>query len=257
MTLDFPLGPIWSLPLASVRTIALFTTAPIFGHSTVPIRVRVGLALACALIVAPLAAAPSIDSDFAVPQLVAMIAGETLVGATLGFALRIAFMIFAPIGEVMSVQGGLGAATVLDPANGTSSVALGVLLNAVAVVVFLSIGGHHAILRGLAASFERLPLGEALLTADHYAAIAALGASVFELTARLAAPISVVMLVSNVGVGILGRAIPQLNLMALQLPAFIAIILIVLGLASAPLTEAIAAALNESTERALAAVLGS
>ena len=64
------------------------------------------------------------------------------------------------------------------------------------------------------------------------------------------------MLVANVGIGILARAIPQLNLIALQLPAFIGIILIVLGLASGPLTEAIAATLDESTERALAIVLG-
>ena len=256
MTIDLPLGPIWALPLASVRTLAFFTTAPILGHSTVPVRVRVALGIAFALVAAPLATAPAIDADLGIGRAAAMIAGETLVGATLGFGLRLVFMVFAPIGEVMSVQGGLGAASVLDPASGTSSVVLGVLLNSVALVVFLAIDGHHALLRGLAASFERLPLGDAFLTADHFGAMAGLGASLFEITARLAAPVTIVMLVANVGIGILARAIPQLNLIALQLPAFIGIILIVLGLASGPLTEAIAATLDESTERALAIVLG-
>jgi len=66
----------------------------------------------------------------------------------------------------------------------------------------------------------------------------------------------VVMMATNVGVGILGRAIPQLNLMAVQLPAQIAITLIILGLAAAPISEAIVQALDQGTNSAISAVVG-
>lgn len=255
MSVDLPLGALWSLPLASVRTLAMFMAAPIFGQNTVPIRVRVGLGLAFALVAAPLAeSAPWVGGS--VLALGALVANEVLIGVTLGFGLRLIFMIFAPLGEVISIQGGLGAATALDPTYGTSSPVLGTLLQAGGVIIFMTVEGHHALLRGLAGSFDRLPLGETLLGQDQFSGIFALGTSIFEFTAMLAAPVLAVMLVTNVGVGILGRAIPQLNLIAVQLPAQIAITLAVLALAAAPLSEAIVKVLSRGTQNAIVAVMG-
>jgi len=256
MNVDLPLGALWSLPLASVRTLAMFMAAPIFGHNAVPIRIRVGIGIVFAVVAAPLAQSAAWVGDGNSLAMGALIANEAIIGVSLGFGLRLIFMVFAPLGEVISIQGGLGAATVLDPTYGTSSPVIGTLLQAGGLVLFLAVDGHHAILRGLASSFDRLPLGESMLGPDQFSAIAALGSSVFEVAARLAAPVMVVMLVTNVGVGILGRAIPQLNLMAVQLPAQIAITLIMLTLAAAPISEAIIRVLNQGTERAFAAVLG-
>lgn len=256
MSLDLPIGALWTLPLASVRTLAMFMAAPIFGHNAVPIRIRVGLGLAFAVVSAPLAASADWTAASDGLPLAAAVANEALIGVSLGFGLRIIFMVFAPLGEVISIQGGLGAATVLDPTSGSSSPVLGSLLQAAGLVLFLAVEGHHALLRGLASSFDRLPLGESMLGGDQFSAITALGSTVFEVAVRLAAPLMVVMFVTNVGVGILGRAIPQLNLMAVQLPAQIGITLILLALAAAPLANAIIDALVGGSERALAAVMG-
>lgn len=256
MTLEVPPELLWTVPLAGVRVLALMVTAPVLGHATVPMRIRVAMGLVVALVMAPMTTAFAVPTDPSTLLVASLVAKEALVGVTIGFGLRVIFGIFAPLGELISIQGGLGAATVLDPSSGSSSAALGVLLQIFGLVLFLALDGHHTLLRGIAASFRYLPLGGASLPAETFATVAALGSSVFEVSARLAAPVTVVMLVVNVGVGILGRSIPQLNLMALQLPAHIAITLLILGLAANPLANVIGATLTGFTEEAFAAILG-
>lgn len=256
MNIDFPVAMLLSLPLASVRILAMFMAAPIFGHNAVPIRIRVIIGLAFALITAPLVESPAAVGSLDALTLGALVANEVLIGASIGFGIRLIFMVFAPLGEVISIQGGLGAANVLDPTYGTTSPVIGTLLQAGGVVLFLAIDGHHALLRGLSGSFERLPLGDSMLGPNQFSAIVALGGSIFDVAVRLAAPVMVVIFVTNVGVGLLGRAIPQLNLMAIQLPAQIAITLAILALAAAPLAQAIVKVLDQGTRNAFSAVLG-
>lgn len=256
MSFDLPFELLWSLPLASVRVLALILAAPIFGHAAVPIRVRVAIGIVLAAFISPIAAPHAAIADPSPLEAASLVGREALIGATLGFGLRVIFEVFAPVGEVISVQGGLGAANVLDPSSGASSVVLGVMLQLFSLVVFLAVDGHHALIRGIALSFERLPIGGAPLPAEAFAVISGLGATLYDVAARLAAPVTIVMLVTNVGVGILGRSIPQLNLMALQLPAHIAITLVIIGLIANPLGEAIAGTLTGFTNDVLTAFLG-
>ena len=256
MTLELPFALMWTLPLASVRVLAMMIAAPIFGHAAVPVRVRVAFGVVLAAFLSPVVA-PDVDLADPSPLIAAgWVAQEALIGVTVGFGLRLIFEVFAPVGELISLQGGLGAANVLDPSSGASSVVLGVLLQVFSLVVFLAVDGHHALLRGLALSFERLPIGGAMMPTEAFSMISGLGATLYDVAARLAAPLTVVMLVTNVGVGILGRSIPQLNLMALQLPAHIAITLLILGLIANPLGEAIAGILTGFTDDVLFQLLG-
>lgn len=241
--------------LASIRLLALFVSAPVFSHSAVPVRARLGLALLVAIALAPSDLRPA--EGAATPLDLAGIAfGEALIGLSLGFAVRLLFAAFDLFGEFVSVQGGLGAATVLDPASGSSSLALATTFQAFAMLAFVLMDGHHALLRAAALSYERLPIGGGAPEAAAFLAVVGLGASIFEIAFRLAAPITVAMFVSNVGVGILGRAIPQLNLMMLQLPAHVAITLVLLMLGAGALLRAAADQLLLWTERSASAVLG-
>ncbi len=256
MTLEAPAALLYALPLASARLIAFMLTAPIFGHAGVPMRVRVMIAVVLALLISPIAAAHAAVGNPGPIEMAGLVAREGLIGSALGFGLRVIFDVFAPVGEIVSIQGGLGAANAIDPSSGASSAVLGVVLQIFAMVVFLAVDGHHALIRGIAASYDRLPIGGAALPSEVFAFIASLGSSLYEVAARLAAPLTVMMLVTNVGVGILGRAIPQLNLMALQLPANIALTLVIFALIANVLGEAIADALIDSTGHVLASLLG-
>ena len=105
-------------------------------------------------------------------------------------------------------------------------------------------------------SFELLPPAGAGPVAAGLGGVAALGGGIFEVAVRLAAPFTAVMLVTNLAVGMLGRAIPQLNLMSLQLPAQIAITLLLLALGAGPFTEALAAAIRDHLPLGLEALVG-
>lgn len=255
MGLELVTEAMWTVPLAGVRVTSVMATGPFFGHATVPMRIRAAFALLTTVAMAPALPAPP-GPELATAALAGAIVSEALIGATLGFALQLIFTAFAPLGEVLSVQGGLGAANILDPTSGASTMVLGVLLQSLAVVVFLAIDGHHDVLRGLAASFERMPIGAGALSAGFFGTISSLVGVLFDVTTRLAAPVIIVMFVANVGVGILGRAIPQLNLIVLQLPANVAIILLILGLSAGPFSDVIAGTLEGATDRVFVSLLG-
>ena len=254
--MSFEWTDVWTPGLVFVRLAGLLLVAPVFGHLLVPMRVRSGLAVMIGLALLPTVPPASVVAEASTLSMVGVIIEEVLIGTTLGFATGLVFSGFALMGEFASVQGGLGAATVLDPSSGASSVVLASILQLTALAVFIAIDGHHALLQGLAYSFQVLPPGGGGLALGVFEQITAMGAVIFEVGVRLAFPVTAAMFVSNVAVGMLGRAIPQLNLMALQLPAHVGLTLLILGLGAAPLVDAMGGVLEEATQRAIATTLG-
>ncbi|MCP3983656.1 MAG: flagellar biosynthetic protein FliR [bacterium] len=254
--MTFPLDETWTFGLVMVRFIALTVTAPFFSHSSIPMRVRVGLAMGVAMAAgARFGTAPDpVLLDAA--SLWGLVAREVLIGAMLGFASGLVFSGLALMGEFASIQGGLGAATVLDPTSGSSSVVLTSMIQIFGVLIFLAINGHHEVLRGLALSFSVFPVGQMTFHLEAFESVVKLGGVIFRVAVHLAAPVTAAMIISNVAVGILGRAIPQLNLMALQLPAHVATTLLILGLGAGPLTDVMARTIQNFTGEAIQAVLG-
>ncbi len=211
---------LWSLSLRGLRPIALAMTAPVFSDVVVPVRVRLALGALLGLSIGPLPPPGLADEGLLV--IAPVVLQELLIGAAIGFALRMFFAAVELAGEVASLQGGLGAASVIDPSSGVSSTALSTLLRWTTLLIFMALEGHHEVLRALELSYERIPMSAGTLGSDTLLFVARLGSGIFEAAFVLAAPITVAMLVSNLAVGILGRTIPQLNLILLQLPAHIA-----------------------------------
>ena len=252
MSVAIPLDFVLGFALALARLLGVFLFAPIFGHAAVPLRVRVGTASALAWL-----AAPGIGVDFGTTSAFGLaVAREALIGASLGFAASLVFSGFALMAELAAVQGGLGAAAVLDPASGSNSVVLTTLVGTVAALVFLATGSYHDVLRAVFLSFDELPAGAGSLPAAGFGAIAHAGALVFEVAVRIAAPFTVAMLLSNIAVGMLGRAIPQMNLIALQLPAQIGLTLALLALAAGLIVEAFAQTLDLQLPGLMASLWG-
>lgn len=251
---------LWNDPavaaLASTRVLALLAAGPVFGHPALPMRIRFAFGLAIAAAIAPTGLEAHRGMEPGV-ELALAVAGEALVGLSLGFALSLVFAAIALLGEVIALQGGLGAAMALDPTSESSSAALSALFQLVALLIFLAIDGHHALLRAGKDSFEAIPLGSAGLTSLDFRSLFGLGAFVFEIAVRLAAPITVAMFAANVGVALLGRSLPQLNLMTLQLPALVGVALLLIGLGAGDLARWMSGALSQWPARvAVAAGIG-
>lgn len=239
--------------LALTRMLGVFLFAPVFGHTVVPFRVRLVLAVSVAWFVTPHLSATGLSVDLGLGL---ALLREVVIGVALGFAAQLVFTGFALMAEMASIQGGLGAASVLDPANGANSVVLTSLVGAFALFVFLSAEAHHDLLRAAWLSFEHLPPGGSENLVPGFAGMAGLGRGIFDLAVRLAAPFTAVMLVMNLGVGILGRAIPQLNLMSIQLPAQVGITLLLIALGAGPLVESMAEAMKLQAPIGLETLLG-
>jgi len=239
-----------TLALASLRVLALFVAAPLFGNPGVPMRLRVAFGLGVALVVSPPEVA-TLRAQMPGGELASAVLLEVVIGASLGFAARLVFIGVGMVGQIVALQGGLGAAMAVDPTSNASSGALAALLRTTAFLIFLAIDGHHALIRVLATSYVALPLGGAHLAPEGFLGLFGLGSVIFELGVRMAAPVMVAMFCANLSVGILGRAMPQLNLITLQLPAMVGVTFLLIGLGAGELSHWLAAALHGWPERVL------
>ncbi|OYT94953.1 MAG: flagellar biosynthetic protein FliR, partial [Pseudomonas sp. PGPPP3] len=147
------------LPL--FRIASLLMVMPIIGTQLVPVRVRLYLAMAIALVLVPtLPPMPVIDA-LTVRSLM-LIAQEVLIGVMLGFTLQLFFHLFSVAGQIIAVQMGLGFASMIDPTNGVSVPVLAQMLLMLVTLLFLAMNGHLVVFEVLAESFITLPVGTGL-----------------------------------------------------------------------------------------------
>lgn len=225
-------------PLA--RILALLAVAPPFSNAALPRRVRLALALAVSLALVPaLPPIPPVAPASGAGLLI--LAQQMLIGFAMGFAMRLVVAAIDFAGELVSLQMGLGFATFYDPDSASQTPVLAEFLAMLGVLVLFSINGHLMILATLAQSFTVLPIGGTALAAASWSNLVHAGAVIFVSGLLLALPAVAALLITNVALGVLTRAAPQLNLFAVGFPitligGFVMLILS-LGYLAAPLTQ--------------------
>ncbi len=132
--------------------------APVFSGQTVPARVRIVLAGAIALILAPTISIPQNLSAFSIAGLV-VTAQQVVIGIALGFCLQLVFDAITLGGQLIANSMGLSYAINLDPIRGTGSTALGEMYSIFVTLVFLALNGHLRLIEVLADGFRTLPIG--------------------------------------------------------------------------------------------------
>ena len=214
-----------------VRIGACLMTAPVFGATYVPARLRVVMAGAITLPLAPLLpAAP----DVPLLSLAAVIitVQQLLIGGAMGFALQLVFDALMLGGQLLANGMGLGFAFNLDPLRGVSTPALGQLYVVLGTLVFLALDGHLALLGTLVESFRSLPVGTSGLDPARLRAFADWGGILFIGALRVALPGMTALLVINLAFGAMSRAAPSLNLFAVGLPVTLifGLVIVTIGL---------------------------
>ena len=200
-----------------VRILALVGTAPLFSESSVPVRVKVGLAFVLTVAIVPgLPAPPPIPpGSFAGLWLLAQ---QVLIGLAMGFTMRVVFAAVQTAGEFVGLQMGLSFASFFDPGTGANTAVLSRLFNIVTMLVFLTLDGHLLVLAGLVHSFDTLPLADLSLHREGWAVVAQWGQTIFVSGLLLALPLICALLTINLAMGILNRASPQLSVFAVGFP---------------------------------------
>lgn len=222
IALNFGFGALeaefWRLLFVMTRVGAAMLAAPLFGASGVPAQVRVIVTGALAVLICawmPVTPPPALLS---LEGLLA-VAGEALVGLSLGFVLQIAFA--APVlgAEVIGGAMGMGMATAVDPNSGAQSPALGQYFTVVITLIFLALGAHLQWIALLVESYRVFPPGDTWLGPDKLSEIAGFAGTMFATAVAIALPVTLVLLVVQMVTGVLSRSAPALNLFALGLPA--------------------------------------
>ncbi|MCE5231824.1 MAG: flagellar biosynthetic protein FliR [Mizugakiibacter sp.] len=221
------------------RVGGLMLTAPALGGRNIPARVRVAFALLLALLIAPTLPAPAQAPSAFAPAGMATMAQQVLIGAAIGFVLRLVLEAVAFGGQIVALTMGLSYGEVVDPQSGTSMPMLSQFYLLLATLLFLAMDGHLRLIALLADSFRTLPVGSAF-GADALHALVAWGAQLFEGALTVALPAVAALLVVNMGFGVMSRAAPSLNLFAVGFPVTLSLGFVVVWLSLGGLQSAVA-----------------
>jgi len=202
--------------LAFFRLGGMLAWAPVFGHRSVPVPHRAGLAALLALVLTPLLTGSSRGPDDTLGWTLA-VAGEVLVGLAIGFVASLVVAAAELAGELIGFQMGLGLAAVFDPSTGEQAGVVARFYQILALLLFLAVNGHHLLIRAVALSFQRIGPGTVLEPAVT-GGIAGLGGKLLQSGVALAAPVVGILLVLNVALALLSRAAPQANVFMVGLP---------------------------------------
>jgi flagellar biosynthetic protein FliR len=226
---QFAIVPVFVLVF--FRTAGMMLAAPLFGSTRIPRRLKVlfALVLSAGLLggVQIPAKLPETNLHLAVG-----IGGELIFGLAMGLALSIVFIALSWGGEIIGQQMGINLAETFDPQFGGHGSLVGDMYFMLALIVFMGIRGHIAMIEGLAGSFKALPLLSAGMDRDLFDVFTGLLMGATLLAIKVAAPMLVTMLVVDLALGFIGKTMPQINVMTsgMTLRAGIGIAVLVVGL---------------------------
>lgn len=233
--------------LVLFRVAGLMIFAPLFGSEKIPRRVKVILAVVLAVGMCSVVKTP-VKLPETTWELALGIGGEITFGLAMGLVLSYTFIATQWAGEIIGQQMGLNISEVLDPQFGQGSSLVGNMYYMLSLVVFLSIGGHRDMVRGIRMSFETLPLMSVGVDQTLLDMLIGLFQSCTSLAMQLAAPVLVTMLVVDLALGCIGKAMPQINVLTAGLSIRslmgLVVLLVGLGLTVAVIGNELSSAMN-------------
>ena len=201
---------------------------PGLGEMSVPVRVRLTVALLLAAVLLPLhRSAYNLDLRSFVPVL-AMLGEELFIGAMLGLTARLTISALQIAGNVVAQQLGLGFVTEIDPTQGQQNVIVGNFLSMLGITLIFATDLHHLVIAALNDSYTLFRPGEVPLLGDVAALTTRTVAAAFRIGIQLSAPFLVFGLLFNLGLGVLSRLMPQMQVFFVGLPVSILVGLLIL-----------------------------
>lgn len=210
--------------LLLTRVSGIFVISPFFGSMNIPVYFRAGAALAMAAVLFPVVDSTGIGSPpSGLAYYGAAVLAELFIGWLIGFVAYIAFSAVHFAGKVMDMQVGFAMVNVMDPTSGQQIPLIGSFLYNLSVIVFLAVNGHHMLIATLVESFRTLPILTMQPSLSLPLILSNFVSGVFVTGMKVAMPVTFAILLTNVGLGILARTMPQLNIFVVGLPLQIAI----------------------------------
>ena len=231
----------------ATRILATMSVAPLFGHGNIPTTVKIGLGLMLSVSVVP-ALPPMPDIAPFSGDGVFILVQQILIGLAIGFAMKLTFNAIELAGELAALTMGLSFATFYDPNSQSEASSVSQLFGWLALMVFVSSNLHLALLASLTDSFSTLPVSPLPIGTGPFKLIAAYGGKIFALGLQFALPIIASLLVTNLALGLLTKAAPQLNLFGIGFPITIGVGFLMISLVLPYLTQPLLNALEQAVQ---------
>jgi flagellar biosynthetic protein FliR len=228
-------GQVEAFILVLLRISAIVVTIPVISDTSIPARFKAALSILITLIIFPVVA-PKIPepANYHLLILLYRMAGEVMIGLIIGFTARLIFAGIQMAGDMIGFQMGLSIANIIDPMTSDQVSIITELQYLIAMLVFLAVDAHHIFFSALIQSYSILSPLTFHFSGQLMQLIFDFSKEMFVISIKLGAPLMAVMLFSNVGLGIVARTVPQINVFIVGMPLQIAVGLIFLGL-TAPL----------------------
>jgi flagellar biosynthetic protein FliR len=235
--------------LAFARIGTMIMLLPGIGELSVPVRVRLTIALVLTAVIMPMHRSTyAIDLTQAGPVL-AMLFQELFVGAVLGLTARLTISALQIAGTVIAQQMGLGFVTAVDPTMGQQNVIVGNFLSVLGITMIFALDLHHLVIAALNDSYTLFRPGDVPMMGDVAALIARTVTAAFRIGVQLAAPFLVFGLLFNLGLGVLSRLMPQMQVFFVGMPLSILlgfiILLLVVGAMMMTFTDYVESVLRQ------------
>jgi flagellar biosynthetic protein FliR len=212
--IEIPFADVLQALLAiGVRLSGLMLFAPFLGSGVIPARIKAVLVLALTFLIYPMVSRswPSMPLS----EWPLLVFRELLVGVAIGIATSVVFEAVQMAGQVLSIQMGYSLINILDPNTQVDTTVVAMFQQSIAMLIFLRLDVHLWLLRAIGNSFAYLPPGSASLSKPFVAALVGAGTAILCTGVQIAAPVLSATLLTDVVLGLMGKASPQLPLMVL------------------------------------------
>jgi flagellar biosynthesis protein FliR len=201
--------------LIGARVTGLLMVAPVIGSNALPIRLKAGLALAITALLYPVYGSRLVSGAQALSLTLGI--GEMLIGLLTGLVVTFVFDAAQVAGQILGFQIGYSLVNVIDPQSQVDTPVLGMFHQTIATLIFLRLNVHHWLLRGVANSFDYLPVASLLSASSVTRLLFHAAGSIWVAGIEIAAPALAATMLADVASGFLGKASPQLPLMMMQI----------------------------------------
>jgi flagellar biosynthetic protein FliR len=200
------------------RISAFFIVLPVFGWKSIPVRIKVAIIVLVTIFFSMITPSSIESREVSLLEAILLLVNEASYGLALGL---IVYLVFATVkfsGRIIERQMGLAMAQILDPLTGEQAQPLGMLLETIFILLFLSANGHHMFLLIISRSYEVFPAGNIPTMAVLASGIIKAGSTLLVAGLRLSAPILAAFLVLMVALAVLARIVPEMNILFISLP---------------------------------------
>ena len=200
------------------RVSGIIIFAPFFSSYTIPIQIRVTVALMATLALVPSLPLGQVPADMDMFRVLTLLVRESTVGLVLGLVSLFIFAGMQLAGQIISFQLGFAIIHVIDPQSEVETTVFSFIENYIGLLFFLLINGHHWFFLAVSDSFNYLPVQGIHLSGPLVAEIVRLSSQIMVSGLQIAAPILAVTIIADVVVGIIGRVAPQINILIVGMP---------------------------------------